>query len=130
MLTAFFWILNASTVVVVYVFWIKPLLSKTPAFASLYAQEESFWAAIGLKFAGLKQKLTSAIVYMAGALVYMYDYIAPKITGMDVTPITTKLAEHVPQWMWPIGLIALTALLDWFRSLADRRGDTTPPTGS
>ena len=36
-----------------YLFWVRPILRSRPAFASFYAQAESFWAALRERFAGI-----------------------------------------------------------------------------
>lgn len=125
MLEFIFWTMNAGTVAVVYWWWIRPILKKTPALADLFKSEDTYLSAFNTKFGGIKQKLTAAAVYLSGSVVVMYDYIAPKLTGVDVTPITSHLAK-VPPNAWPLIAIAITALMDYFRSLADKR---TPPTG-
>jgi hypothetical protein len=51
----------------------------------------------------------------------MHDYLAPKLTGVDVTPFFPKIMAAVPHEAWPLIAVALTGLLDFFRWLADRR---------
>ncbi|MDE2284699.1 MAG: hypothetical protein KGK33_08815 [Hyphomicrobiales bacterium] len=110
-------ILTAATLVAVYWFWIRPILKSRPAFRTLYQQEETFIGAIREKFAGLKQKLSSAIVIAASAIVSGYDFFVPIVSGVDVSSI----AAQVPSWAWPLILIAVTAVMKYFRDLADRR---------
>ena len=101
----------------VYWFWIRPILKSRPAFADLYAREDSFLAAIAKKFAGIKQKLSSVAVIAASAAVTGYDFFAPIVGGVDVTSI----AASVPSWAWPLILISVTALFQFLRNLADKR---------
>ena len=107
----------AATLIAVYWFWIRPILKSRPAFRELYQAEANFFAALRAKFAGIKQKLSSAIVIAASAIVSGYDFFAPIVRGVDVS----SLAAQVPSWAWPLLLIAVTAIMKYFRDLADRR---------
>jgi hypothetical protein len=110
-------VLIVATLIAIYWFWIRPILKTRPAFAELYNREESFIAALRLKFAGIKQKLSSVAVIGASAAVTGYDFLAPIVGGVDVTSI----AASVPSWAWPIILISITAVFQFLRNLADRR---------
>lgn len=110
-------ILTAATLIAVYRFWIRPILKSRPAFHELYQKEEDFFAALRAKFAGIKQKLSSAVVIVASVAVSGYDFFAPIVSGVDVSSI----AAQVPSWAWPLILIAVTALVQSFRNLADKR---------
>jgi hypothetical protein len=116
----------AATLVAVYWFWIRPILKSRPAFRELYQEEENFLAALRAKFAGIKQKLSSAIVIAASAVVSGYDFFAPIVSGVDVSSI----AAQVPSWAWPLILIAVTAVMKYFRDLADKRHDIELGDGS
>ncbi len=122
-------VLVLSTLAAIYWFWIRPILASRPAFRDLYDKEESFVAALREKFAGIKQKLSSAAVIAASAAVSGYDFLAPIVSGVDVS----SLAAKVPSWAWPLILISLTALFQFLRNLADKRhkaelADTTAPS--
>jgi hypothetical protein len=106
-----------ATLVAIYVFWIRPILQSRPAFRDLYDKEENFFAALRVKFAGIKQKLSSAVVIIASVAVTGYDFLTPIVSGVDVS----SLAAKVPSWAWPLILIATTALFQFLRNLADRR---------
>jgi hypothetical protein len=110
-------ILMTATIVAVYWFWIRPILKSRPAFAEFYAREESVFAALREKFKGIKQKLSSVTVIAASAAVSGYDFLAPIVGGVDVSSI----AAQVPSWAWPLVLIAITALFQFLRNLADSR---------
>jgi hypothetical protein len=110
-------ILVAATFVAVYWFWVRPVLKSRPAFRELYEREESFFAALREKFAGIKQKLSSAIVVAASVAVSGYDFLAPIVSGVDVSSI----AAEVPSWAWPLVLITVTALFQFLRNLSDKR---------
>lgn len=110
-------ILTAATLVAVYRFWICPILRSRPAFRELYQREEDFFAALRAKFAGIKQKLSSAIVIAASAAVSGYDFFAPIVSGVDMSSIAAK----VPSWAWPLILISITATFQFLRNLADKR---------
>ncbi|MGH7487974.1 MAG: hypothetical protein ACREMY_20600, partial [bacterium] len=107
----------AATLVAIYWFWIRPILKSRPAFCALYQEEENCFAALRAKFAGIKQKLSSAVVIAASAIVSGYDFFAPVVSGIDVSSI----AAQVPSWSWPLILIAVTAVMKCFRDLADKR---------
>jgi hypothetical protein len=109
--------LIVATLVAIYWFWIRPILKTRPGLAELYAQEESFLAALREKFAGIKQKLSSVAVIGASAAVSGYDFLAPIVGGVDVTSI----AASVPSWAWPLILISVTAVFQFLRALADKR---------
>jgi|SRR5665213_27798 len=106
-----------ATMVAIYWFWIRPILKSRPAFRELYDKEANFFAALHEKFKGIKQKLSSAIVIAASTAVTGYDFFAPIVSGVDVS----SLASKVPSWAWPLILISLTALFQFFRNLADKR---------
>lgn len=106
-----------ATLVVVYWFWIRPILKTRPAFRELYEEGENFFAALRTKFAGIKQKLSSAVVIAASAIVSGYDFFAPIVSGVDVSSI----AAQVPSWAWPLILISVTALFQFLRNLSDKR---------
>ncbi len=112
--------LMAATFVAVYWFWIRPALRSRPAFRELYEKEESFFRALREKLKGIKQKLSSALVVAVSAAVAAYDFLAPAISGVDVS----LLAAHVPPWAWPLILISVTVLLQFLRNLSDKRHET------
>lgn len=107
----------AATLVAVYWFWIRPILKTRPAFRKLYQEEENFLEALRVKFAGIKQKLSSAVVIAASAVVSGHDFFAPIVSGVDVSSIAAK----VPSWAWPLILISITAIFQFLRNLADKR---------
>lgn len=110
-------ILIVATIVAIYWFWIRPVLAKTPGLKELYEKEYSWFKAFADKLAGAKQKLTAAFLTFTSFVVMFYDSIVPAMTGVDVTP----LVQHIPQWAYPLILIAVTFVLNYFRSLADKR---------
>ncbi|WP_257164701.1 hypothetical protein [Bradyrhizobium sp. SRS-191] len=117
-----FWLLNGAVIAVVYVVWVGPLLKRTPALSWLLT-EASVLAAIREKLAGLKQRLTAAFVTMAIGIVYMHDSLAPLLVGVDTAPITGLIAQFIPREYWGLGVVLLVWLLNYFRSLAEKRGD-------
>ncbi|MGJ4927446.1 hypothetical protein ACQR1K_09895 [Bradyrhizobium sp. HKCCYLRH3095] len=115
----FAFVLVAITIAAVYWFWIRPILQSRPAFHDLYRKEASAFAAAREKFAGIKQKLSTALVISASAAVSAYDFLAPIVGGVDVSSLTSQ----VPPWAWPLVLIGTTALFQFLRNLADKRHD-------
>lgn len=112
-------ILIVLTLIATYVFWVRPILKTRPSLAEYYAREDSLWAALSMKVSGLKQKLTTAIVMIAGFVVSAYDFLAPLVasSGVDITTITSK----IPPQAWPLIGMALIALVQYFRNLGDKR---------
>lgn len=106
-----------ATLVAIYAFWIRPILQSRPAFRELYDKEKSFFAALREKLKGIKQRLSSAIVIIASTAVTGYDFLAPIVSGVDVSGLTSR----VPSWAWPLMLISLTALFQFLRNLSDKR---------
>lgn len=119
MLNLLLFALILATLLAAYLFWIRPVLKTKPSFATYYAREESVWTALNIKFSGLKQKMTTALVMIAGFVVSAYDLIAPLAaqSGVDVT----KLTERVPPQVWPIIGMVLIGLVQYFRNLSDNR---------
>lgn len=110
-------VLTIAALVAIYWFWIRPILKSRPELRELYEQEESFLVALREKLKGIKQKLSSVIVIAASAAVSSYDFLAPIVSGVDVSSLTAQ----VPSWAWPLLLISLTALFQFLRNLADKR---------
>jgi hypothetical protein len=97
--------------------WVRPILKLRPEFRELYEREESLFAALREKLKGIKQKLSSVVVIAVSVAVSGYDFIEPILSGVDVS----SLSARVPSWAWPLIVIALTALFQFLRNLADRR---------
>lgn len=114
-----FWGVVAVTLVVTYIFWVRPVLARTPRFGALYAQEGKMFTAVRLKFAGLKQRLTSIAISVVCFIVMLHDQFWPMLvsSGVDVT----KYASFIPDKAWPAIMIAVTLILWYFRKLADER---------
>jgi hypothetical protein len=106
-------------VVAVYWLWVRPLLKSRPGFAEFYQREESLFTALRLKFAGIKEKLTAALVVMAASAVELHDRLAPVVAGIDVTPLTSM----VPQGWWPYVVAGTTAAMLLFRVMAEKRAE-------
>ncbi len=113
-------LINAVAILIIfvtaYIFWIRPLLKQTPCVKELY-NENGFLTAFRIKLVGIKQRLLAAFLTIASSSVLLYDSIIPAVTGVDITPLTAK----VPTWAWPLIAIGFTALMNYFRTLADRR---------
>lgn len=110
-------LLILASLAAIYYFWLRPVWRSTGVFADLWARENSFFGALCVKFAGIKQKLTAVFVSGAAILVSVYDTLVPIVAGVD----TSALAAQVPSWGWPIIIITITAVFQYFRRVADRR---------
>ena len=91
--------------------------------------QDPLFFSIREKLKGIKQKLSSAIVIAASGAVSGYDFLAPIVSGVNVSSIAAK----VPSWAWPLILISITALFQFLRNLADKRheaeiADATAPS--
>lgn len=119
LLMGLFVLLLVATVALIYVFWIRPMLSQRPSFRDFYDREDSFWSACRAWTSGLKQKLTTVTVVGGGSVVSLYDFTAPLVSqaGVDVT----KLTDRVPSWCWPLLTMALLGLVQYFRNLNDAK---------
>lgn len=106
-----------ALLLVIYAFWIRPILQSRPAFRELYDNEKNFFVTLREKLKGIKQKLSSAAVIVASGAVTGYDFFAPIVGGVDVSSLTS----HVPSWAWPLVLISVTAIFQFLRNLADKR---------
>jgi hypothetical protein len=107
----------AFTIFVIYWFWIRKILAQTPQLASLIKEDDSFLAVLKVKFAGIKQKIAGAVITLAGIVVMMYDSVLPALTGVNITPLTSR----IPEWAYPLIVIGVTWLLNWFRHLSEKR---------
>lgn len=122
MLNWLLFILIVLTIIAAYFFWIRPALKSNPKFADIYAREKSFWAALGVKFKGIKQKLVTVFVMIAGFVVTTYDSIISLAAqvGFDWGNVQT-LTSKVPPSAWPVIGMVLIGLVQWFRNLSDKR---------
>jgi hypothetical protein len=101
-------------------FWlVRPALKQNPKFAELYTKEDGFFSALNDKLGGIKQKLTTIFVSLAGFLVLAHDQIAPLVTQVGVDPAT--ILPKVPAWAWPIATMGILWLVQYFRELSDRK---------
>ncbi len=116
---ALFPALCVLTLIVGYIFLLRPTLRQTPALKNLYDREEGAFAAINAKLGGLKQKLTTIFVSLAGFLVLAHDQIAPLATKVGVDP--SLILPKVPVWVWPVLTMVVLWLVQYFRELSDRQ---------
>lgn len=107
-----------SAVFAVYWIFVRPILRAQPSLATFWAQEDSFVAALKLKFAGAKQKLTTIAFLGAGVIVEAHDQLAPLASqaGVDVT----QILPQIPAAAWPFITMGALALVQYFRTLSDR----------
>jgi hypothetical protein len=114
-------ILNIILTVVIfgsgYWFWVRPIIKTKPQFKSFYDDEATFFSALSAKLSGIKQKLAGAFIVIGGIYVEASNYVIPALTGVDTSVIT----KRIPDWVVPLIPIAAAILLNYFRSLADKR---------
>lgn len=111
--------LIAFTAFVGYVLYVRPVLKKNPSFGFLFAQEQKWGRAARLKLQGAKQRLMTAALIGVGFIVESYDYLSPFVaqSGVDMT----KLSDKIPAQDWPFIMMAVLALIQYFRTLSERR---------
>lgn len=116
-------ILNVVLLIIIfgcgYWFWLRPILKMNPRFADFYANEETLLSALSSKLGGIKQRLSGAIIILAGIYVEAANYVIPALTGVDTSIFTKKL----PDWVVPLIPIAAAILLNYLRHLSDKRED-------
>jgi hypothetical protein len=100
-----------------YVYWIRPVLRSRPEFADVYDRSDGLWAALRLRFAGIKTRLLAVVSMAAAAIVALHDFILANAFGIDWTPVRDLL----PAWAWPFILFADFWLISKFRQMTDRR---------
>ena len=82
------------TTLVAYVYWLRPILRSRPQLKAFYAQTDSFWTALRLRFAGLKTQLLAGVSMAATGIVALHDFILTNAFGIDWTPVRDLL----PPW--------------------------------
>lgn len=121
------WFLTVLVLVILvggYFLFIRPLLELNPRFKELTDWEVGFGEKLSLRFGGIKQKLTTRLVVLAGTAVTVYDFSnqIARAAGFDVTTYE-PLTHYVPSGAWPFITMGLLALVQYFRNL----GDKAPP---
>jgi energy-converting hydrogenase Eha subunit A len=118
-----FYALIIFTLIVAYVLGVRPILKQNPTLKLLYETEDSIFAALAAKFSGVKQKLTTALISLAGIVVLAHDQIGPLLVmaGVDPQAIPAQILPKVPAWVWPVGTVGVLWLLQQFRNLADNQ---------
>jgi hypothetical protein len=111
------WAVLIALAVAAYFYYVRPVLKKVPPLQVLFGIEDNGFAAIRARFAGIKTFLAVAIGQAVTAILLFYDDIIPYATGIDFTPITSK----VPSWVWPILLLFWLYLIGKFRKYTDDR---------
>lgn len=125
------WFLIALTVVVAvggYILWVRPVLEQNPRFQEISKWETDFWDRVSIRFAGIRQKLTTRLVVVAGITVTVYDFGIQVLnaSGFDLTTYE-PLTAYVPSSAWPILTVGVTALVQYFRNLNDKAVSDDPP---
>jgi hypothetical protein len=80
------------------------------------------WSKVKGFFSHSKTIVVARAYAAVGSLVAIHDVVAPIVSTTDVTPIAQKL----PNWVWPLLVIATGIIFEWLRhvtyqSLEDNR---------
>lgn len=94
------------SVVLGYLFWVRPYLKTRPGCIHFYERTDSIWSAIRLRFQGIKGQIATGLAKGAAVVLMLHDQLIPYVTGVDWTPIT----QNVPPMAWPI----ITFAAFWF----------------
>jgi hypothetical protein len=99
-------VLLLTAILIFYVVVLRPVL-----LSSHYLRERATgtWQAL----CGFRTMLISWAIMFAGVLVELYDFFAPMVAGVDISPIT----DDIPRWAWPLIVIAIGALFRWLRKI-------------
>lgn len=89
-----------------YWYWIRPVLRERPGCLEFYNHTDNFWAAVNIRFQGLKGKIATGVAKAATIIVLLHDQVIPAATGVDWSP----LVGQVPGWAWPL----ITFFAFWF----------------
>jgi hypothetical protein len=108
------------TLLVAYVFGIRPVLKTNPAFKDLYSVESGVFAAISAKLSGLKQRLTTVLMSAAGFIVLTYDSVPPLLAQFGITIEPAKYLPNMPPWGWVLLVMVGYWAMQYFRHLADK----------
>lgn len=113
-----FWIgiLVAITLVLLWLFIVRPLLAEQPLLAPAFAAEASFIDKARAKITGWRTKIVARLIAIAGIVVGFYDQILPLAMGQDWTPLTAKL----PSWSLPVGMLAVSYLVIKLKDMTKR----------
>lgn len=106
-----------AALITTYWFIVRPILKTRPGCLEFYQRADSFWAAVRLRFQGLKGAIATGLAKAAAVVIYLHDEAIPYMTGVDWTPITDK----VPAWAWPILCFAAFWFIGQARVWAERR---------
>lgn len=111
------------TLLVAYVVAIRPILRQNPTLKTIYDYEETYLGALGSKFSGIKQKLMTVALSVAGLFVVAHDQVASLATAAGIDPmfLSTQLLPQVPSWVWPFVTMGVLWLVQYFRNLADKQ---------
>jgi len=122
LLHALLWSLIVGTTAGFYWFWIRPILRINPSFKEFYEESDTRIEALRRKFAGLKQKLTTAFFFLIGIIVSGYDFFLTmaQASGYGLNDLST-LTDKVPPAAWPLIGMAVLALIQYLRNLNDAR---------
>lgn len=115
MLTFLSWSFLLAGLISAYIIIIRPILRERGAFKDFYDRADTFWQAVNDYTCGFRTKIAAWLIMLPSALVGIYDFVVPLMTGIDFAPITTS----VPAWAWPFILLAIGALFRWLRKITD-----------
>jgi hypothetical protein len=111
------WAVLIALAIAAYFYYVRPVLKRIPPLQVLFKTEDSAWAAVRERFAGIKTFLAIGVGQAITAVLFLYDDVLPYATGVDFTPLTSK----VPGWVWPIVILFWLWLIGKFRKYTDER---------
>jgi hypothetical protein len=93
------------------------MLRERPELKAFYERTDSVWAAVRLKFQGIKGNIMTAFAKATVVVVTLHDTVIPYVTQVDWTPITSQ----VPDILKPVILFAAFWFIGEARKWAEQR---------
>ena len=108
-------------ILLIYLFIIRPILQKQPAFSETFKAEASFFTKLRAKLAGWKTKIAARLVGLGGIIVGLQTFL--QASGVDITPFTTELSNMIPEKYRGLlvagSMIGVGLLFTWLRRVTD-----------
>lgn len=108
-------ILLLTTLALIYIFIVRPILKTQPAMSAAFKAEASLIDKLRATITGWRTYIAAWLTTIVGIVVGLYDQALPLVTGQDWSPLTAKL----PAWSLPVGLVCVGLLFAWLRRLTE-----------